>query len=122
MSVARYGRWSGTQDPWGNDLSPDEVLAEIADELMDGVDPDEAIEDLLRRGIEGPPGGPSDVLGRASSRSVITHNAPSGSCAPSDIGSTWSRTRRPSWSVAWSRTVSPSSACWTAAMARGESW
>ncbi|WP_370324836.1 VWA domain-containing protein [Euzebya sp.] len=53
MSAIRYGRWSGTQDPWGNDLSPDEVLAEIADDLLDGVDPDDAIEDLLRRGIDG---------------------------------------------------------------------
>lgn len=49
----RYGRWSGTQDPWGSDLSPDEVLAEIADDLLDGVDPSEAIEDLLQRGIDG---------------------------------------------------------------------
>ena len=49
----RYGRWSGTQDPWGSDLSPDEVLAEIADDLLDGVDPSEAIEDLLKRGIDG---------------------------------------------------------------------
>ncbi len=53
MGAIRYGRWSGTQDPWGNDLSPDEVLAEIAGDLMDGVDPEDAIEDLLRRGIDG---------------------------------------------------------------------
>lgn len=53
MGAIRYGRWSGTQDPWGDDLSPDEVLAEIADDLLDGVDPSEAIEDLLRRGIDG---------------------------------------------------------------------
>jgi uncharacterized protein with von Willebrand factor type A (vWA) domain len=53
VGAIRFGRWSGTQDPWGNDLSPDEVLAEIADDLLDGVDPAEAIEDLLRRGIDG---------------------------------------------------------------------
>ncbi|MEE8602104.1 VWA domain-containing protein [Euzebya tangerina] len=64
MSIARYGRWSGTQDPWGNDLSPDEVLAEIADDLMDGVDPDDAIDDLLRRGIEGRMEGLDDLMER----------------------------------------------------------
>ncbi|CAN5793004.1 VWA domain-containing protein [soil metagenome] len=64
MSATRYGRWSGTQDPWGNDLSPDEVLAEIADDLMDGVDASEAIEDLLRRGIEGRMEGLDELMER----------------------------------------------------------
>lgn len=53
MGAIRFGRWSGTQDPWGSDLSPDEVLAEIADDLLDGVDPQRAIEELLERGIDG---------------------------------------------------------------------
>ncbi|CAN5187826.1 VWA domain-containing protein [soil metagenome] len=64
MSAIRYGRWSGTQDPWGNDLSPDEVLAEIADDLLDGVDPEEAIEDLLRRGIDGRMQGLEELMER----------------------------------------------------------
>lgn len=64
MSGTRYGRWSGTQDPWGNDLSPDEVLAQIADDLLDGVDPSEAVEDLLHRGIEGRMQGLDELMDR----------------------------------------------------------
>ena len=53
MSQIRFGRWSGTQEPFGPGISPDVVLAEIADDLLDGVDPSEAIRDLLERGMEG---------------------------------------------------------------------
>ena len=53
MKRVRYTRWSGTQEPFGPDLSPDEVLAELADELLDGTDPQAALDDLLRRGIDG---------------------------------------------------------------------
>jgi uncharacterized protein with von Willebrand factor type A (vWA) domain len=64
MSAIRYGRWSGSQDPWGNDLSPDEVLAEIADELLAGTDPADAIEDLLHRGIDGRMAGLDELMER----------------------------------------------------------
>ena len=49
----RFGRWTGTQDPLGTDLTPDEVLDAIADELLDGTDPQQALRDLLRRGLAG---------------------------------------------------------------------
>ncbi len=64
MGAIRYGRWSGTQDPWGNDLSPDEVLAELAEDLLAGVDPSQAIEDLLRRGIDGRMQGLDELMER----------------------------------------------------------
>jgi uncharacterized protein with von Willebrand factor type A (vWA) domain len=64
VGPVRFGRWSGTQDPWGDDLSPDEVLAEMADDLLDGVDPARALGDLLRRGIDGRVRGLDDLQDR----------------------------------------------------------
>ena len=49
----RYGRWSGTQDPFPADISPDDVLAEISEDVLEGLSPDEALERLLRRGMRG---------------------------------------------------------------------
>ena len=49
----RYGRWSGTQDPFPADVSPDDVLAEISDDVLGGLSPDEALERLLQRGMHG---------------------------------------------------------------------
>ncbi len=53
----RYGRWSGTQDPFPADVSPDEVLEELADDLLGGYDPDEALARLLSRGLSQRGGG-----------------------------------------------------------------
>lgn len=49
----RYGRWTGSQDPWGGDLSADEVLAELSDDLLGGADPGDAVAKLQRRGMRG---------------------------------------------------------------------
>lgn len=49
----RYGRWTGTQDPFPADVSPDDVLAEISDDVLGGLAPDEALERLLQRGMVG---------------------------------------------------------------------
>ena len=49
----RYGRWTGTQDPFPADVSPDEVLDEISDDILGGLSPDEALERLLQRGLRG---------------------------------------------------------------------
>lgn len=51
--TVRFGRWSGTQDPLGSDLTPDEVLDALADELLAGTDPSEALRELLARGMGG---------------------------------------------------------------------
>ena len=47
----RYGRWTGTQDPFGPEVGADEVLDEIADELMAGIDPEQALGRLMRSGM-----------------------------------------------------------------------
>ncbi|QBI21383.1 hypothetical protein ER308_18630 [Egibacter rhizosphaerae] len=47
----RYGRWTGTQDPLGQGVTADEVLAEVGDELLEGADPAEALRQLQRRGL-----------------------------------------------------------------------
>ncbi|HUA94160.1 MAG TPA: hypothetical protein VMB82_01390, partial [Acidimicrobiales bacterium] len=44
-----YSRWDGSQD--GLDLDPDELLAEITDELLGGGDFDDALRRLLRNGM-----------------------------------------------------------------------
>ena len=49
----RYGRWSGTQDPFPADVSADEVLSEVADDLLGGMGAEQALERLLRRGMPG---------------------------------------------------------------------
>ena len=49
----RYGRWSGTQDPFGPDVSADAVLDELSDDLLAGYDPDAALRRLLERGLQG---------------------------------------------------------------------
>jgi uncharacterized protein with von Willebrand factor type A (vWA) domain len=49
----RFGRWSGTQDPFPAEVSADTVLEEIADDLLGGLRPDQALERLLRRGLGG---------------------------------------------------------------------
>jgi uncharacterized protein with von Willebrand factor type A (vWA) domain len=49
----RYGRWSGTQDPFPAEVSPDDVLSEISEDVLGGLSPDEALERLLHRGMAG---------------------------------------------------------------------
>src|ERR671915_2268950 len=49
----RYGRWSGRQDPFPVDVSADDVLSELTDDLLSGLGPDRALDRLLRRGLSG---------------------------------------------------------------------
>ena len=49
----RYGRWTGTQDPFPADVSADDVLDEIGDDVLGGMSPDEALQRLLQRGMRG---------------------------------------------------------------------
>ena len=60
----RYGRWSGTQDPFGPQIGADDVLDEIADELMAGTSPDDALQGLLRSGMSGRLPGLSELRAR----------------------------------------------------------
>jgi uncharacterized protein with von Willebrand factor type A (vWA) domain len=49
----RYSRWDGTQDPFGPDVPASEVLEELTDEILMGSGADQALQRLLRRGMQG---------------------------------------------------------------------
>lgn len=49
----RFGRWTGTQDPFGAEVSAEEVLDALSDDLVDGVAPQDALRRLLRGGMSG---------------------------------------------------------------------
>lgn len=49
----RYARWSGTQDPFPAEVSADEVLDAVGDDLVEGASPDQALSRLARRGLPG---------------------------------------------------------------------
>ena len=59
----RYGRWTGRQDPFPADVSPDDVLDAMADDVLEGMSPDEALARLLQRGLRGRSGGVSGLAG-----------------------------------------------------------
>lgn len=48
-----YSRWDGTQDPLRPDVSASDVLEELSDDVLSGVDADQALGRLLRRGMTG---------------------------------------------------------------------
>jgi uncharacterized protein with von Willebrand factor type A (vWA) domain len=49
----RYGQWSGNQDPFPAEVTADDVLSEIGDELLGGRSPSDALQRLMRRGMQG---------------------------------------------------------------------
>ena len=49
----RYSRWDDTQEPFGPHLSGAELLEEMSDEVLSGVDVEGALSRLRRRGVEG---------------------------------------------------------------------
>ena len=58
MPGYRYSRWDGTQDdPLGPDLDVPGIVDALSDELLEGGDPAEAIDRLMRRGLPGRFGG-----------------------------------------------------------------
>src|SRR5438045_1746736 len=50
----RYSMWDGSQDV--PDFSADDLLENMADDLLRGGDPERALRNLLRRGFELPDG------------------------------------------------------------------
>lgn len=53
MAVYRYSRWDGTQDPIADDLSISDLVDALSDDILDGLGPDLAFENLMRRGVPG---------------------------------------------------------------------
>ncbi|MEX0832851.1 MAG: hypothetical protein WD276_03085 [Actinomycetota bacterium] len=49
----RYSRWDGSQDPLGPDIGAEQLLDEMSDEILSGVDAQSALQRLMRRGMEG---------------------------------------------------------------------
>jgi uncharacterized protein with von Willebrand factor type A (vWA) domain len=52
MNLVRYSRWDGTQDPLGV-LPEDEIVSQIAEDVLEGWGVDNAIRRLLERGLPG---------------------------------------------------------------------
>ncbi|MEX1046615.1 MAG: hypothetical protein WD757_04400 [Actinomycetota bacterium] len=49
----RYSRWDGSQDPLGPDIGAEQMLDEMSEEILSGVDAQSALQRLMGRGIEG---------------------------------------------------------------------
>lgn len=60
----RYGRWSGEQDPFPEVLGADEALEEMGEDLLSGRTPEQALERMLRRGLQGRVAGLDDLRRR----------------------------------------------------------
>jgi uncharacterized protein with von Willebrand factor type A (vWA) domain len=60
----RYGRWSGSQDPFPHDVTAEVVLDELSEDLLDGLDPANALRRLLQRGMRGRIGGLDELRRR----------------------------------------------------------
>lgn len=48
-----YSRWDGTQDPLGPEISADDILEEISEDVLSGEGAEGALQRLLRRGMRG---------------------------------------------------------------------
>ena len=48
---AKFSRWDGSQDPFGEDLDLGRILDELSDDLLSGLGGDSALRDLQRRGL-----------------------------------------------------------------------
>ncbi|MCA1834227.1 MAG: VWA domain-containing protein [Actinomycetota bacterium] len=64
MRNFRYSRWDGTQNPIGEDLSVAKLVDALSDDILDGLGPDMAFENMLRRGIPGQFGGLQSMMER----------------------------------------------------------
>ena len=58
----RYSMWDGSQDV--PDLSADDLLETMADDLLRGGDPERALRDLMKRGFRLPDGRRFDGMKR----------------------------------------------------------
>jgi uncharacterized protein with von Willebrand factor type A (vWA) domain len=53
MTRARYGEWHGGGDPLAPPYDVHSALDEIGDSVLDGLSPSEALQQLMRRGMQG---------------------------------------------------------------------
>jgi uncharacterized protein with von Willebrand factor type A (vWA) domain len=59
-----YRRWDGTQTPIGEDISVESLIDELSEDILSGLDPQQAIRQLMRRGMRGRFGGINTLLER----------------------------------------------------------
>ena len=64
MSRYRYARWDGSQTPIGDDVSIESLIDELSEDILSGLDPQQAIRQLMRRGVHGRFGGINNLLER----------------------------------------------------------
>jgi len=64
MPRYRYARWDGTQEPIGHDLTVESLIDELSEDILQGLDPQQAIRQLMRRGMRGRFGGINNLLER----------------------------------------------------------
>jgi uncharacterized protein with von Willebrand factor type A (vWA) domain len=57
VALYRYTRWDGTQTPITEDLSVQKLVDALSDDILDGLGPDTAFEQMMRRGVPGQFGG-----------------------------------------------------------------
>ena len=53
MSVSRYSRWDGTQNPLGADLPVDELAKQLAEDVLEGWGAENALRRMLQEGMDG---------------------------------------------------------------------
>lgn len=64
MSVARYSRWDGTQNPLADLSVADQLADAFADRLLDGMSARQAMRDLMQNGMPGQFGGLQNLRNR----------------------------------------------------------
>src|ERR1700752_1197057 len=64
MRRYRYARWDGSQEPIGDDVSVESLIDELSEDILGGLDPSQAIRQLMRRGMDGRFGGLDSLLQR----------------------------------------------------------
>ena len=64
MRSYRYRRWDGTQEPIGDDVTVESIVDELSEDILSGMDPNQALRAFMRRGMRGSFGGINSLLER----------------------------------------------------------
>ena len=64
MRGYRYARWDGSQEPIGSDVTVESLIDELSEDILSGLDPQQALRQLMRRGMDGSFGGINSLLDR----------------------------------------------------------
>src|SRR5687767_3187012 len=64
MRGFRYARWDGKQNPIGDELGVQELVDSLSEDILGGLDPEQAFRRMMRRGVPGAFGGLQSLLDR----------------------------------------------------------